>query len=1029
MIAFKCPMCGSQLRVVEAMGGKRGTCPGCQCKLQVPPATQPATRDSTSPGPKKAKPTTGLKTKPAAAPPTDTVSAPVAKGAPAAKSAGVPEEEYAFLSPPQGPGELGRLGPYRVLKVLGTGGMGVVFQAEDVNLKRMVALKAMKPTVATETNRQRFLREARLAASLEHDHIVTIYQVGEDEERNVPYLAMKLLQGEPLDQKLGRMGGRLPAAEALRIGREVAEGLQVAHDHGLVHRDIKPANIWLETTDATGGYRVKIVDFGLAREADEDIKITKTGSVMGTPAYMAPEQANGEAVDGRTDLFSLGAVLYHLCTGQLPFKGNDTLSMLMALATQNPEPPRRIDAALPSAVSDFILKLLAKKPGDRPQTARAVVEAIQGLERLPLPKSAGRPAAGSINPNWLETMKDMEAPADANDDDPYHVSLGELNLSTLLGDEEKATQEDDDPLFAHVPEDGEEVPRIRKAASMPYRPAPSASEVEPAEQRGGEKSWEKRVILGSVAVGGLLLALIIFLLIVRNNNPPETTAPQGGRAALPTDRLPLPAPEQTSTSPPGDTDVKPEPKPTPQAPRAMDELAKALSSINQKVRLDAIAELEKRGPEAAVAIPQLADALKDRDGRVQVAIAALLARLGPPARVAYPALERVAQEPDDKVQRAVQEALQKIGRPTPADVLLFVDALKAANASFRADAVAALLDIHKQAKGSAPELKKAVPALADALRDSDPRVRVRAAQALWAIDRRDESAVPVLVVAMSELGDDDNRVQAMRIVAEIGPKASPAVPALHDVLKKGDTRLRAEAAMALAEMGPEAKAAFATLIGAARDTNPAVSDPSKKTLAKLARTCPWTKTDLPPVLEAFSEKDPEIQAAALVILRRLGPDGVAPFAAGLADKKPEVRLATIGTLAKIGGAPAAAALMPCLRDKTRAVRARAAEVMGDLGPLARDAVPDLIEILKEEYPTARAAAVKALVKIGKASVPELVKTLKNTDNAAVRSDVIKTLGQLGPDAKDAVATLKELQPTLDSNMQLEVKDALNKIQK
>src|SRR5262249_29089717 len=187
--------------------------------------------------------------------------------------AGAGERELChLLAPPRAPGELGRLGPYRVLEVLGVGGMGVVFRAEDPELARPVALKAMLPAAAArDSSRQRFLREARAAAAIKHDHIVAVYQVGED--RGVPFLAMEFLEGEPLDVRLAREG-TLPAAEVLRLGREIALGLAAAHKRGLIHRDIKPANIWLEAE--TG--RAKILDFGLARAAGgEEAQLTQPG--------------------------------------------------------------------------------------------------------------------------------------------------------------------------------------------------------------------------------------------------------------------------------------------------------------------------------------------------------------------------------------------------------------------------------------------------------------------------------------------------------------------------------------------------------------------------------------------------------------------------------------------------------------------------------------------------------------------------------------------------------------------------------
>jgi serine/threonine protein kinase len=254
--------------------------------------------------------------------------------------------------------------------------MGVVFQAEDPHLRRPVALKVMRPHLAASAEfHRRFLREARLAAAIEHEHIVTVYQVGED--RGVPFLAMQLLRGKTLEDRLERAGGRLPLPEVLRVGREIAEGLAAAHARGLVHRDIKPANVWLEERRG----RVRIVDFGLARGSEPDAQWTQAGAVIGTPAYMAPEQASGAVADARCDLFSLGAVLYRAATGQAPFGDRDTMSILHALATRTPVPPHRVVPSLPRMFSGLVMRLLAKDPGDRPQSAREVVEAIEALER------------------------------------------------------------------------------------------------------------------------------------------------------------------------------------------------------------------------------------------------------------------------------------------------------------------------------------------------------------------------------------------------------------------------------------------------------------------------------------------------------------------------------------------------------------------------------------------------------------------------------------------------------------------------
>jgi serine/threonine protein kinase len=291
-------------------------------------------------------------------------------------------EVFTFLAPAERADEIGRLGSYRVLKLLGQGGMGAVFEADDPHLERRVALKVMLPAMAAvRAARERFLREARAVAALEHDHIVTVYQVGED--RGVPYLAMQLLRGMTLEDWLrqrrqAKDPGPVPVAEILRLGREIARGLAAAHERGLIHRDIKPANIWL---DASCENRVKLLDFGLARPVATDVQLTQSGIVVGTPSYMAPEQASGAAMDGRADLFSLGCVLYILCTGRMPFQGQSAMSVLLALATQTPPAPQSINPEVPPALADLVMQLLAKNPADRPPSARAVAEAIGALER------------------------------------------------------------------------------------------------------------------------------------------------------------------------------------------------------------------------------------------------------------------------------------------------------------------------------------------------------------------------------------------------------------------------------------------------------------------------------------------------------------------------------------------------------------------------------------------------------------------------------------------------------------------------
>ncbi len=277
------------------------------------------------------------------------------------------------FGPPAAAGEVGTLGPYRVVKELGKGGMGAVYAALDTRLDRRLALKVMLPQfAAAPASRERFLREARAAARVKHDHVVTVYEA--DERNGVPYIAMEYLEGYPLDEFLKKKGNPTPA-QVLRLAAEAAAGLAAAHRQGLVHRDVKPGNLWLE---APAG-RVKVLDFGLARPVDAEVELTKSGAIVGTPAYMSPEQARGEKVDHRTDLFSLGAVLYRLLVGRLPFQGPNTMAVLIALGTVEPPPVRDLNPAVPEELAALVHQLLAKSPAARPASAEEVVKRVRAI--------------------------------------------------------------------------------------------------------------------------------------------------------------------------------------------------------------------------------------------------------------------------------------------------------------------------------------------------------------------------------------------------------------------------------------------------------------------------------------------------------------------------------------------------------------------------------------------------------------------------------------------------------------------------
>lgn len=267
------------------------------------------------------------------------------------------EIDLSFLQSSADPASLGCLLHYEVRDVIGRGGFGIVFKAFDERLERIVAIKVMLPGMAaTSPARKRFLREARAAAAVRHENVVGIHAV---EEQPFPFLVMDYIDGETLQQRLDRTGP-LDVRDVLRIGRQIACGLAAAHAKGLIHRDIKPANILLEA----GGSHVRITDFGLARSAD-DASMTQSGTITGTPLYMSPEQAQGRDLDHRSDLFSLGSVLYVMCSGRPPFRAATSLAVLKRVVEEQPRPIRAIIPEVPHWLEAIIARLHAKNPADR----------------------------------------------------------------------------------------------------------------------------------------------------------------------------------------------------------------------------------------------------------------------------------------------------------------------------------------------------------------------------------------------------------------------------------------------------------------------------------------------------------------------------------------------------------------------------------------------------------------------------------------------------------------------------------------
>jgi TolB-like protein/tetratricopeptide (TPR) repeat protein/predicted Ser/Thr protein kinase len=260
---------------------------------------------------------------------------------------------------------------YRILEELGSGGMGVVYKAEDTTLKRTVALKFLRPQVIAEDadDRARFMHEAQAAAALDHPNICTVFEIAEAEGQL--YIAMPYVEGESLKERIA--SGPLEVGEVLELALQAAAGLKAAHERGIVHRDIKSANLMV-----TPEGQVKIMDFGFAKTAGAT-RVTRTGTTLGTAAYMSPEQALGQAADHRTDIWSLGVVLYEMLSGELPFKGDYDPALMYSIVNETPEPLTEMNAAVPLELEQVVDRALTKDPDKRYQSAGELIDALEEL--------------------------------------------------------------------------------------------------------------------------------------------------------------------------------------------------------------------------------------------------------------------------------------------------------------------------------------------------------------------------------------------------------------------------------------------------------------------------------------------------------------------------------------------------------------------------------------------------------------------------------------------------------------------------
>ncbi|MEM9588046.1 MAG: serine/threonine-protein kinase [Planctomycetota bacterium] len=280
------------------------------------------------------------------------------------------QQVVGFLNPTDDPTKMGRLGTYEVVGIIGAGATAVVLKALDPALNRYVAIKLMRPTLAASpTTRQRFAREARAAAAIIHENVIEIY--GVSQVKGLPYLVMPYARGESLASRIRRQGP-LNTEAVLNIACQVADGLAAAHANGLVHRDVKPSNILL----GDGVERLKLTDFGLARAVD-DVGLTRSGTLAGTPEYMSPEQASGDSVDHRSDLFSLGSVIHTMCTGQPPFTSDSCYGVLRRIVEDEPPSIRESNPDVPPWLSRLVDQLMQKDPAGRLSDATVVSQSLR----------------------------------------------------------------------------------------------------------------------------------------------------------------------------------------------------------------------------------------------------------------------------------------------------------------------------------------------------------------------------------------------------------------------------------------------------------------------------------------------------------------------------------------------------------------------------------------------------------------------------------------------------------------------------
>ena len=825
MLSFTCSACGKGLKAKEELAGKKVKCSDCGKVVEVPNAVPAGPRGKNAPA------TRGSEDDEGAAYQLEDESVPDAEnptgvgGRRGATTEPFPKEACSFLRPPQKPGEIGRLGAYRITRVLGMGGMGVVFKGEDTQLQRPVAIKAMLPEISKlEQAKKRFVREAQAAAKLKHPNIVTIYSVHEDGD--VPFLAMEFLQGESLDSRISREGA-LSNSEIIRIGRELAAGLAEAHSKGFVHRDIKPANIWLEGDKGTA----KILDFGLARDVSDKANLTQSGAIIGTPAYMAPEQAAGQKCDHRSDLFSLGSVLYCMATGQRPFKGNDPIALLTALAVEDPTPPRLLNPSLSSAISDLIMSLLAKRPGDRQQSAEEVIAALK--------KSKGKKQA------------------EQNKQVAVFATIGVLVLLVIIlalrgGSSEEKKEEPTGPVAARKEDQPKPAPETKQAAETETSVKPKEPEAKVEITK--KKAEPEPATFPHPRMNAAQLTKFLEHEDVKYRVAAAALLGEGGRRNI----------------------------------EAATALTAMLTEKDATARKTAATALGEIANETSGALPHLAKVLVDEDREVRVEAMKAIHRIGPKGSAVAKGIGEMLLVADADLQEQGLRALGKTGADAKLAVGGLSKVIEKGDAKLMSMALTQLEQLGADARDAGPVLQKA-----HAKADPSTRMRIVRLLATWAKDGEAARLVVSELGKGLSLTDKTACMENLKALERMGKAAKPAASAIETMYRRQKDRdVRAQTLKTLGAMGASGADAVAALIHDLQDQKLRFTDKEfyedvRNTLVKIG--VPAAQG----LAEMLSDKGASIAArtAALEIIGEIGPSAavVLPILSSHRETVPEMQ--------------------------------------------------------------------------------------------------------------------------------------------